>query len=115
MGNPDFGFTVSDAPDNWTAMVLGVGFGPCTTPGVGIGMCDTVKIDLTAPILLFFANSAPPGSGCSATRVVKTGTLPQQAALCGLEVSSQWVVECRSGAQIGTGVTGCHQFEISAN
>ena len=115
LGNPDFALSVTNAPGNWTTLALGIGVGSCSTKGIPLGFCGTIKLPLAATALFLFQNPGPVAAGCAGGRVVKTGTIPSQPSLCGLKLSTQWVVECRSSSGVGAGVTNCHEFEIQGN
>jgi hypothetical protein len=115
LGNPSFGLKLSDAPDNWTRLALGIGVGSCSQTGADLGFCSTIRIPLTLPTLLFFQNPNPSGTGCNGSQSIMLGAIPPNVSLCGLKVSTQWVVACGSAGKVGYGVSNCHQFEVQAN
>ena len=115
LGNSAFGITLTGAPANYTTSVLAIGLGTCSSTGLNLGFCETVRVSTTAPspILLFFGPAKPSTGTCGASAVLPA-PLPLDIALCKLEVAIQWLVGCK-GSPVGHAMTNCHSFRFSGH
>jgi len=114
LGNSAFGITLTGAPSNYTASALAIGLGTCSSTGLELGFCETVRVSTKpSPILLFFGPAKPATGTCGATALLPA-PVPLDIALCKLEVSIQWLVECK-GSPVGHAMTNCHSFRFSGN
>lgn len=107
-------FDLHDAPAP-SQVVLALGFGPCQTPGVGLPfLCAPIRIFLGPPPPIFAGAFAVPGVGCGGQRTVRV-RVPLDVALCGAPLSSQYIVGCVSGGNVGFGITNCVDTQISGS
>ena len=109
LGNGEFGFVLRNAPTNYASAAFAVGFTPCRGPGIDLGFCSRVTVAL-GPFrpLLFFFNGPARGAGCTGSVLVPL-QIPVSRALCGFDMSVQWVLGCPSG---GNAVTQCLSMKL---
>ncbi len=113
LGNKNFALTLSNAPTNVTAAILGIGVGPCVSPGLNLGFCQNITITPKPP-LIFGVKVLSGFTLCSGQAQLPL-PVTLQSQFCGLTLSAQWVMECRTKAGVGHGVSNCLAFQVTSN
>ena len=107
-------FDLSGAPAPARAL-LGIGFGPCQSPGVGLPiLCGPIHVFLGPPPAIFAGPFAVNGVGCNGTLGVRV-PVPLNPSLCGFVISSQYILACQGGGALGFAVTNCVNTQISSS
>jgi hypothetical protein len=114
LGNRHFAFTLDNAPNNVSAAVIGIGVGPCVTPGLNLGFCEAITINLRLRPLIFGVGVSGGTATCSGHGELRL-PVGLQSQFCGLTLSTQWVVECRTRLGVGNGVTNCLAASVTSN
>ncbi len=108
-GNPAFNLSVNNAAAG-SLGYLGIGNGPCMSPGVPFA-CGQFH---ALPILTFVGPLGLGGGvGCSGSGNVSLA-IPANYALCGITLSSQWIVLCGSSLT-GISLSNCMSWTISGS
>jgi hypothetical protein len=112
LGNSSFALTLQNAPAGVPSVML-LSTGSCSAPGIAVpGWCGTVRVPL--PIGVSFGS--PTGGGVGCTGGVSFGlAVPFTPALCGIPLASQFFLICPLGTAVGTGVSNCLTWMISAS
>ena len=110
LGNSGLFLTLTSAPSSLRSVLLGIGFGPCSPTGLGVGLCGPVRIAMSPfrPLILGLGGSGT-GSGCSGT-VRLPLSIPVNETLLDVQLSTQWVLHCPN---TGSGTSNCLQIRIS--
>jgi hypothetical protein len=114
VGNPAFAWSLTGAPANALVLMM-LNVGSCTPPGVTpLGFCGPLLVPLAPPPV--FAGPLPTGGGAGCTGgVTLPFPLPNNPALCGLPIATQFAGWCVVGAGVGTFVSNCVSALISAS
>lgn len=109
LGNMGLRLTLRHAPTNYQAALLGIGFGPCSTRGVNIGLCGPIRVAFApVPPVIIGIPGPGTGTGCNG-QVLVPAAIPVDRALLDLRLSTQWVLLCPNG---GHATTNCLQLRI---
>lgn len=110
LGNPFFALTLDNAPAGVPSLLC-INAGACLAAGIPIPpFCGPLRVALPGIITLGF----PTGGGVGCSGQVTVGVpVPLNPALCGIPLSSQFLVVCPTAALVGTGVSNCLSWMVS--
>ena len=114
IGNPAFGLVLNNAPSPSVATML-LNFGACTPPGFfSPPLCAPVLVPVAAAPITVGPLATGTGVGCTGNLGLAFA-IPFNPVFCGTVFSSQWVVLCNTASGVGTAVSECLSWMISAS
>ncbi|MCC6672463.1 MAG: hypothetical protein IT458_15470 [Planctomycetes bacterium] len=115
LGNASFALELRNAPAN-AQTVLVVGGGPCLAAGLPVPpFCGPLLVPLMPVAPIVVGPLATGGVGPCDGKASVNLPIPLNPAFCGVTLASQYFVVCRSAVGIGTGVTNCLSWTITAD